>query len=235
MQQMALNIELADEQNFASFYSADNAPLVHLLKQAADGQARLVDGASPIVIWGGLGSGRSHLLQAACHHALSFNQRAAYLPMSEASAWQPELLEGMEALDLLCLDDVDDVAADPAWERALFRLLQWQRDSAGCLIIAMRSAPASSEFKLADLVSRLEWGQVIKLHSLSDEALSQALQLRAQCKGLQLTQEVARYLTSRMQRDMPELTQLLNKLDSASLAHQRRMTIPFVKSILESS
>jgi DnaA family protein len=98
----------------------------------------------------------------------------------------------------------------------------------------MRSAPASSEFKLADLVSRLEWGQIIKLHSLSDGAIIQALQLRAQCKGLQLSQEVASYLTSRMQRDMPGLTQLLDTLDSASLAHQRRMTIPFVKSILES-
>lgn len=234
MQQMALNIELADEQDFASFHAADNAALIDQLQQAASGQAESADVVSPIVIWGSLGSGRSHLLQAACHHALSLHRRAAYLPMSEASNWQPDVLEGLETLDLLCLDDVDHVAADPAWESALFRLLQWQRETAGCLIIAMRSAPASSDFALADLVSRLEWGQVIKLNALSDEALIRALQLHAQGKGLQLSEEVASYLTSRMQRDMLGLTQLLDKLDSASLAHQRRMTIPFVKSIVGS-
>lgn len=228
VQQLALDLALTDELDFASFYPAGNAPLVHHLRQLAAGEAQ-----GPLVIWGSRGSGRSHLLQATCHHALQSARRVAWLPMSEAAAWQPDILEGLESLDLLCLDDIDAVAGQMEWEKALFRLLQWQRDSGGCLLASSQSPPASSAFQLPDLTSRLEWGQVIKLQALDDESLVAALQLRAKCKGLQLGEEVASYLTRHMHRDMPELTRVLATLDQASLAHQRRMTIPFVKSVLQ--
>ena len=52
-------------------------------------------------------------------------------------------------------------------------------------------------------------------------------------RGLELTEDVATFLLSRQQRDLPYLLGMLETLDQASLQAQRRLTIPFVKQVLE--
>ena len=55
---------------------------------------------------------------------------------------------------------------------------------------------------------------------------------RARLRGLELPPETGRYLLNHYRRDMASLCALLDELDLASLAAQRRLTIPFVKGIL---
>jgi DnaA family protein len=85
---------------------------------------------------------------------------------------------------------------------------------------------------LPDLVSRLGWGPVFQLSALTDIEKRGALQLRAHRRGLEMGDEVADYLLKRCPRDMDSLFNLLNRLDHASLAAQRRLTIPFVRQLL---
>ncbi len=99
-------------------------------------------------------------------------------------------------------------------------------------MVSARCAPAALNLGLPDLVSRLGWGPVFQLQPLDDEGKRAALQLRARQRGMELPDEVAVYLLRRSPRDMDSLFELLQRLDVASLAAQRRLTIPFVRALI---
>jgi DnaA family protein len=68
---------------------------------------------------------------------------------------------------------------------------------------------------------------------LTEDDRLQALQLRARHRGLELPAETASYLMSRTRRDMASLYELLDRLDAEALRTQRRLTIPFVRGVIE--
>ena len=182
-----------------------------------------------VYLWGDSGCGRSHLLQAACREAGEAGRRAAYLPLASLA---PAALEGLEALDLVALDDLETIARDHAWERALFIAYEALRGTRAGLLVASRIAPAGLPLALADLRSRLASGAVYQLRPLDDGQKQEALALRARLRGLELPDDTSQFLMTRYARDMHALCRMLDELDAASLAAQRRLTIPFVKSVL---
>ena len=80
--------------------------------------------------------------------------------------------------------------------------------------------------------SRLSLALVFQLQQLSDEDKLRALQLRASRRGLNLPDDVGRFILTRGARSMSALFDLLDRLDQASLQAQRKLTIPFLKEIL---
>lgn len=223
-QQLVLSVGLRDSATFANFHPGSNAAALHVLQKATE----------PFVyLWGAPGSGRSHLLQAACHAETARGGTPAYLPLSELVQVGVELLEGMEQMPLVCLDDMQVVAGDPVWEEALFYLYNRLRDAGGRVLAAADAGPATLGVTLADLRSRLAWGPVFQLHTLDDAGKLAALQLRARGRGMALSDEVGAFLLRRCPRDMQALFELLERLDQASLAAQRRLTIPFVRELIK--
>lgn len=222
--QLPLQIGLKDSARFSNFYPGANVALVHLLES----------GTEPFVyISGAQGCGRSHLLQAACHAMDEQGESAVYLPLSECMSMSAQMLEGMEQMSLVALDDVELLAANAEWEQSLFHLYNRVRDAGHHMLVAGNAAPAALGITLPDLVSRLGWGPVFQIHPLSDEEKSQALRMRAEQRGMDLSEEVTDYLLNRVSRDMRDLFSLLDKLDEGSLAAQRRLTIPFVRNFIQ--
>lgn len=228
--QLSLGIKLRDEATFANFFPGPNAAALAAVEAIADPRSAL--DLTYLYLWGAPGSGRSHLLQAACHRAAESQALAMYLPLGEARLHGPSILDGMEGFDLLCLDDLDDIAGEPEWEEALFHLYNRIRDQGGRLLISAAAAPRALDLGLPDLTSRLGSGLVYQLVQLGDEDKQQMLQLRAELRGLQMPGEVARYILSRGARDMGALFDALEHLDQASLEAQHRLTIPFVKRVM---
>ena len=221
MKQLALGVRLRAEALFASFWPGENAEVVAALKAPA---------AAPLWLWGAQGTGKTHLLQAVCAAA---GEDAAYFPLDRSLALPPEALAGYERTPVLCIDDVDAVAADLAWERALFRLFNEAADLGSRLIFAAAAAPRQSGWLLEDWRSRAAACIVYQLRELDDAGRIEVLQLRAAQRGLQLPHETAEYLLKRMPRDLHSLFEVLNQLDEASLVAQRRLTIPFIRDALE--
>ncbi len=226
--QLTLGIRLRDSARFESFLPGPNSELLASLRALAGGDAE-----GPLYCWGARGCGRTHLLQAACQHAGALDRTSVYLPLAEHAALDVAVLEGLEAMQLVCLDDVHAVAGEPAWEEALFHLFNRIRERGGRLAVSAGAAPAGLRLQLADLRSRLEWGLVYAIAPLDDDQRLAALQLRARRRGFELPDDTGRYLMRRVPRDMPALFALLDRLDEASLAAQRRLTVPFVKAVLE--
>ena len=220
--QLPLRLSLRDSATFDNFVDTGNELALQALSQGRDDN---------IYLWGPSGCGKSHLLQAACHAAA--REGVMYLPLTEL-ATGPELFTGLESRPVVAIDDLDVIAGDAELETALFHLYNRIRERGGRLLLAASRSPAALGMTLPDLVTRLGWGLVFRLLPLDDDGRRRALQLRAKRRGFDLPDEVADYLLRRHARDMNSLFVLLDRLDEASLAAQRRLTIPFVRALLRS-
>jgi DnaA family protein len=170
-------------------------------------------------------------LQAACAAVADGGGLASYVDLDSPA--EPGWLEGCENLDLVCLDALDAVAGAAAWNEAIFRLHTLMQDTATRLYVTTTVPPASIRFQLPDLRSRLLAASVHQLQDLDEAGQAEALQRRAEQRGLELSPEAAAYLVHRLPRDMHSLCAVLDRLDEASLAAQRRLTVPFLKQALE--
>ncbi len=226
MQQLPLGVRWRDSSSFATFVPGANRLACEALRDW--------NGARNAVIWlwGATGTGKTHLLQATCAYEGELGRTSAYLPMRERAAFGHEVLAGYEQLPLVSLDDVDDVAGDASWNRALFGLHNAIVEQHGRLLLSARQPPAGLAWVLPDLASRMSAALVIQLRVLDEADQVQVLRLRARRRGLELPEEVAQYLLRRVPRDLPSLCSLLDTLDTASLASQRRLTVPFIREIL---
>jgi DnaA family protein len=225
LSQLALPLRLADHAVFETFLGTGNEAVVDYLRSlqaAAAGQGAWV--------WGAPATGKSHLLQAACER---FSDRAAYLPLTDIAGAGPGLLEGLESRQLVCIDDVDSVAGSEDWERGLFALCNALVEAGHHLVVSAAAPPRESGIVLADLKSRFQRLATFQLRMLDEASRIAALQLRAGHRGLELPADTARFLMTRSRRDMKSLYELLDRLDLEALRAQRKLTIPFVRDVLQ--
>lgn len=227
MRQLTLGVQLKERATFASFLTARNVELVAHLQQVA---ATTPPGATWLA--GPHAAGKSHLLQAVCA-ATPPARRAAYLPLESLLPFGPAAIDGAEQLDVACYDDVQSVAGLAEWEEKLFSLWQLAVERGTTLLFAARENPVQVDFGLADLKSRLASSTVFAVRELNDDEQLQALELRARLRGFELPVETARYLQRRFPRDMRSLCEVLDTLDDAAFREQRRITVPFIKQILD--
>jgi len=222
--QLTLGVGLKDEATFENFFPGKNSQLLEVLKNANE---------RVVYFYGIGGEGCTHLLQACCHAAQHHRLTAVYIPLSNLNDISPDIFEGLETLDLICIDDIHCIAGKPEWEEAFFHLYNRIRDADGRLIVTANVAPKLLGLVLPDVVSRLAWGMVFQLQPLIDEEKLQALMMRAERRGMTLSEEVGKFILTHCPRHMSTLFAALDALDKVSLAAQRKLTIPFVKTVLQ--
>ncbi|MGD8932249.1 MAG: DnaA regulatory inactivator Hda [Chromatiales bacterium] len=221
--QLPLGITLRPRVDFSSYIPGRNAEAVARLRQAQD---------PFIYLWGGPGCGKSHLLQAVCRQQSKLEDRCTYVPLLKIAELQPVMLEGLEDLDLVCLDDLEQLAGMEGWELALFNLFNQLRERHARLLVTAHLPPARLPIRLPDLASRLTWGPCYHLSMLDDDGRLELLIRHARQRGLELSSDTAGYLLQRIPRDIHHLVGVIEQLDAASLAAQRRLTTPFVRKVL---
>ncbi|MFQ5993708.1 MAG: DnaA regulatory inactivator Hda [Acidiferrobacterales bacterium] len=231
--QLLLNIRLKDGCSFDNFLAASNRePLTQLRGVLASIRAGNDPTQQICFFWGEPASGKTHLLQAACQWAKSADTVApVYVPLGLSAQISPAILQDLGQQRLVCVDDIDRISGDCAWERALFSVCERLREKGGLLVAAGRNRPSKLGLAMPDLATRLAWGLVYKLRSLKGDEMLKAMQLRAHNRGLDIPDEVMRYVFRRYPRDARSLFNLLERIDEASLAKQRRVTIPLVRAL----
>jgi DnaA family protein len=225
--QVPLHFEFQSNPSFASFFPGHNAEIVqHLLAFASDGQEQ------QIYLWGNKGSGKSHLLLACCQLAKSLGKDPFYLAFNAASLPSPAILEGLESVDLVCLDNLQLIADNPDWQQLLFAFYNSHRQNNGQLLVSADCPPKFLPFNLLDLKTRMGWGLTLKIQPLNDNQLIEALTHRAHFLGFDIPPKVGQFLLNHYVHDLPALWLLLDKIDRATLIAKRKLTIPFLKQIL---
>ena len=227
MSQLSLSVRLRDEATFENYYTGSQQALVAQLQNLC---VKPQQSERLLYVWGSIG--RSHLLQATCWQFEQQGERSLYLPLVEVLAHGPTLLEGADQCALVCIDDIHLLAGQLQWQETIFHLFNRVRDEGRCLLLSSNCAPRDLTFELADLCSRLSQMLIFHVPNLSDENKLSALQLRAHKRGLELSDEVGRFILSRGERSMQSLFFILEQLDQQSLQAQRKLTIPFIKEVL---
>ncbi|MES3008192.1 MAG: DnaA regulatory inactivator Hda [Pseudomonadota bacterium] len=226
--QLSLGIRLDDAATFENFFVSDlNRELVAHLRRTLSVPRQQYN-----YLWGVEGAGSTHLLQALCHQADDHQESSFYIPLANHHEYSPAIFEGLESLALVCLDDVQAIAGNAEWELGLFNLFNRLRESGTCLCIAATMNPRQLPLTLPDLLSRLLSGVIFSLQPLEDADKIRALQLRAQQRGFEISEEVANYVLQRNDRGMNNLFALLERLDQHSLETKRRITIPLVRELM---
>lgn len=224
--QLTLPLGIIPSSSFESFLAGkSNADACATVEALCAGDLN----EKQLMLWGEQSVGKTHLLSAACQNFAGKGYQVAYLTGDLAN--YDDALEGMETVDLFCLDDLHLLQSSA--EEKLFHCINRCRDSQTQMIFASRASIDNIGFGLQDLLTRLTWGPVFQLHSLDDTELSEAFALMLKLRGLVVGADVLEYVSRRYPRDMTALKQLVEKLDQASFSEKRRITIPLIKSVSE--
>ncbi len=219
-EQSVLPLVMGERGTFDSFVTGPNRQLVDRLKSRWTGFECLW-------LYGERGTGKTHLLQAVCHD----RPRSAYVPAAEMDAE----LQAYSSFDVVTVDDVTGWMGDRAAETALMVLYNTLAGKAGTvsrLVVTADRPPREVEFALPDLSSRLRAAACFRVAPLTDEDMVRLLAAVAAGRGLELPEDVVGFLLARTPRDQGSLLRTFDRLDEASLAEGRRITIPFVKKAL---
>ena len=226
--QIPLQLEPLRPDRLEDFIPGPNQNVLLAIKQLLD------EPGGSLFLSGPQGSGKSHLLNALCHAAREKGLGAFYIALRHLPDEAAAGLNGLQGLDLVCVDDLDSVVGKRVWEQALFRCFNEVRAASGRLVVSSRLSLSSLQFNLPDLRSRLAWGLRMNLRLPDDEGKLQVLHQRARALGIELPRDVQRYLIKHSKRDMGSLLTMLERLKDAAFVAKRRITVPLAREILSS-
>lgn len=237
--QLGLSVQLPDDETFTSYISKTNQNVIsqlrHFIEQSTINAEPILSSLNQphgFYLFGLTGVGKSHLLHASSAYAATLDQSSLCLSCSELITLPVEVLDGLEHIDLICLDDIQLVSGDLRWQQAIFDLYNRVVEQNKRILISGNQSVQQLGITLPDLASRLSWGYTEQLKPLSDDEKVVALQYRASQRGLLLPDEVVKFLLNRLSRDMGNLLESLDALDKASIQEQRKITIPFIKDMV---
>jgi DnaA family protein len=224
MKQLALDFASPPQPTLDNFIAGRNGELLQNLKRLASRTAH----EHCFFVWGGPGSGRSHLLKGTVAELQREGAAATYVACTEGI----RLGTGLEGVDCVALDDVERL--DDEGQVAVFDLYNALREHGGALLASAAAPPVQLKLR-QDLVTRLAWGLVYQVHALTDENKAQALAEHAAIRGFRLAPEVSDFLLTRARRDLPTLLATLDALDRYSLETRRPVTVPLARELLQSA
>ncbi len=225
--QLPLALRATPDECFERYVGAPVGMLEQLC-QVAGGHA-----TTNVYLQGARAAGKTHVLLASCAEAEAAQRSSVYLPLRTLKGRLRAAVSGLGGALLLAIDDLDAIAGVREDELALFDLHNQVHDGGGVLLYAGQGAPNELGVALPDLRSRLSQCVRWTLPTLDDDGRAEVLRLRAAARGLDFDTAALDWLLRRCSRDLNSLTSALDRLDRASMAAQRRLTVPFLRQILE--
>ncbi len=224
--QIPLKLEPSRENRFDDFVPGPNATVVESLKSALQEPDKL------LFLSGPEGTGKTHLLNAACLAAREQGLTAFYVGLRSMPDGSQQMLEGLENIDLVCIDDLHKVAGNDRWEEALFHCLNRIRTKQGRIVLSSRQRLSALPFVLPDLISRLQGGLRLQLLVLEEPDKIRVLNRHADSLGIDLPEDVGRYLIRHSSRNLGKLLHRVEGLQQAAFVSKRRITIPLAREVL---
>ena len=214
--------------DFKSFFPGQNQALVNLLMLVANNEVQ-----HSLYLWVNKTSGKTHLLQASCRYANERALQVAYIPLKQYKDISIEILHDLGEMDLVCIDDLESICGVIEWQQGITWLYNELRDNKHSIIFSASLAINEINIELEDLRSRLTWDQIFQIKEADEDIKIRILKQEDERRSFELSDEVTRYLIHRVDRNLSSLLNFLDRIDYASLAEKKKITIPFVKRIIQ--
>ena len=224
VKQLALELSAPPAPVFENFVPGQNAELLGHLRGLGEASAR----ERMMYLWGEGGSGRTHLLKA----TIAARRRGGVDAVYVACGPSMTLPGDVDRIACVALDDIDRLDAEA--QEAAFHLYNAMRERGGALVASGNAPPVQMTLR-EDLVTRLGWGLVFRVHALSDEEKARTLADRAGALGFPLPREVGDYLLARVPRDLPSLLAILDRVDRYSRETKRPVTVALVREFIRAA
>ena len=224
MRQIPLDVSLSEYMTFETFYLGPNKSVVDSLR----------DEKNQLIWLAGLeGFGKTHLLHAFLNSHEHENKKVLYLPMSESQDFTPDILDNLAQYDLVAIDDIENIIGDMTWEEQLLKFYEDSYSTSNKILITANDTPKGLDFLLPDLSSRFNLALIERLRPMNEDEMIKAILIHSKARGFDLPEDSAKYLINRVPRDVSVLVDMIKLLDYESLSMQRKLTIPFIKTVLD--
>ena len=190
------------------------------------------NGESMIGLWGGLDSGKTHLINACAHYARQQEISFQLYDGTELSQYDADNFEVLETCQVLAVDNLDALCGIQQWEERFYQIINICKNGSLNLIFTLSANPSHLDCHLADFQSRLSWGLLLQLQMTGETDIGNVIKLRADLLGIRLSKEVIAYLLAHYSRQLSAQIEILRILDRASLSAQKKITIPLIKQTL---
>ncbi|MEM9065013.1 MAG: chromosomal replication initiator protein DnaA [Planctomycetota bacterium] len=233
-------IAINPDYEFENFVIGPNNRLAHAASVAvASNPARAYN---PLFIHGGVGLGKTHLLQAICLTIARDNPNAVICYLS-CDAFIAEFMEAVQAgemsgfrhrfreADLLVIDDIHFLSNRERTQEEFFHTFNSLYPEKQ--IVLSSDAPPGEIPALEDrLVSRFQWGLVTDIQPPSYETRVAILQTKARLRGIELSNDVASFVAQRHSSNIRQLEGAISQLQLHALADQSDITVDLAKQAL---
>ena len=235
--------KLHPDYTFDSFVVGPGNRLAHASCVAVSNA--LGDTYNPLFIHGNVGLGKTHLLHAICSEAKKNNPdaRIQFLSCEEfinrfiSAIEQGSLAEfksQYRTVDLLVIDDIQFLREREQSQEEFFHTFNALYDNRRQIVLSSDSAPGEIASLPERLVSRFKWGLVTRIDSPTYETRVAIVQKKAHLRGLDISDDVAEYIASKIKANIRELEGALTTVYAVARASGENISLELAKAALGS-
>lgn len=234
---------LNERYTFDSFVIGEGNRFSHAAAQAvakSPGKTQF----NPLVIYGGVGLGKTHLLQAIGHYALARKtaERVAYVPSEKFMSNFIEAIKTRStaefqrlyrSADILLIDDIQFLLKGEHTQSEFFHTFNALHQNGKQIAMTCDSPPGELEGLEERLISRFKWGLVTSIEPPDLETRIAILHQKAEISGITLPDDVASFLGNFISSNIRELEGALNHLMAYCAVHQVELSVEVCRKIIQ--
>lgn len=240
--------KLNSKYTFSTFIVGKNSELAHAAALAVvknPGNAY-----NPLFIYGGVGLGKTHLMQAIGNKIMENNPEAKILYIScenftndfmnavKSASENPKSLqefnEKYRSLDVFLIDDIQFLSGKERTEEAFFNIFNELQQNGKQLIISSDRPPKAIPGIEQRTISRFEWGMIADISAPDFETKLAIIDEKLKEKSFSLNSETINYLARAIQNNIRELEGVLNRIVAFSQLQNRELSLEEIKQITSS-
>ena len=238
------NTNLIPKYTFDNFIIGASNQFAHAACVAVANQPG--DHYNPLFIYGGVGLGKTHLVNAIGHHSVTQRPSLKVVYLSSES-FMNELIASLRRdrmdefkrkfrnVDILILDDVQFIAGKERTQEEFFHTFNSLYDSHKQIVITSDKFPKEIPGIEDRLRNRFEWGLIADIQPPDMETRVAILQKKAEVEGVQLPHDVAIFLASNIDSNVRELEGSLTRLGAFASLTKATITIDLTKELLRNT
>ena len=234
---------LLPKYTFDNFVVGASNQFAHAASKAVANQPG--DHYNPLFIYGGVGLGKTHLVNAIGHQVLDRNENARVVYLSSESfmneliaALRRDRMDEFKAkfrrIDVLIVDDVQFLAGRERTQEEFFHTFNSLYDGHHQIVLTSDKFPKEIPDLEERLRNRFEWGLIADIQPPDVETRIAILEKKAEFEGIELPPDVANFLAENIDSNVRELEGSLTRLGAFASLNKCPITVDFARDVLQS-